>query len=202
MLNMLFSTVVFSHGYITSLKLRTTPAPVDSPISKVYSGTAPTLNVTLTGVGALKTVQNLQDNLKATNAVFKDAAPCRYNNVWASSNTLKAGPLAVTWNVTEAHPGSTCAFFLLKNGEFSSALSSPFDCAATIAPSVSKTITIPECSAADKCTIQWTWSSDGPQFLNCMDFSTGGTTTTTPTTGVPASGTPAATKGRKCKPKY
>ena len=195
---MLFNPVIFAHGYINSLKIRTTATPFNSSLGKVFKGTPPTVNVTLTGVGKLKSVAELQANLKAINSIYPDASPCRYNNVWEASNALKVGPLPVTWAVSEVHASSTCVFSLLKNGVHSGPLSEPFPCGDVISTAASKTITIPACSAAEKCSIQWFWNSDTPgsQYVNCMDFTTGTTTEAPPATGTPPAGSQT---GGKCK---
>ena len=167
---MLLIQIIYSHGQITNLPIRQTVSPIINPVAAVFTGKALS-NVSI-ATGAVKTAQQMQSNLNSVGSVFSGAIPCRYNSSWNATNKLTQGPQDIVWEVTESHPNSTCVFNLLKNGQYVSSLSDPFACAAEKTSSEKKTITIPTCSADDKCTIQWYWSADAPiaQFINCVDF--------------------------------
>ena len=168
---MLLSQVIYSHGAITNLPIRTTIQPSINPIGAVYTGASTNQNVSIAS-GAVKTAAQMSSNLASVGTVYTDATPCRYNDNWNATNALTAGSQVITWNVTETHPNSTCVFNWLKDGKYAGPLSEPFACAAQLTSGESHTVIVPPCAASDKCTIQWYWSADLPiaQFLNCIDF--------------------------------
>ena len=168
---MLLNYLSFSHGVITNPQIRQSIFPETYPVGEVFKGSS-TANLNIK-TGQIKTTAEMMSNLASVGSVYSDSAPCRYNNIWNATNFLSAGPNIISWNVSIVHTNSTCIFNLYKNEVHITTLSDPFQCALS-ASMESHTIFLPECTLADKCTIQWYWSADLPiaQFINCIDYST------------------------------
>ena len=192
---MLFGTLISGHGFITTptprellgndKRLAINNGDLFKALTKATTAPeAPMMKGTGTGV---KSEADILANLNTLGATFPGVLPCRYNPTWKGGNVLTSGLNKITWTIPIPHPG-TCVFRLIKKGLDPVVLGKPFLCSQeganantpeSGANGGNMDVKLPDnltCSTADECSIQWFWNGNqqDQQYLNCVDFTTGG----------------------------